>query len=176
MDQREGRQLARVPAGPGRHRDQAVGALLDGLAGEAVVDHVVQHHAAVGMHRRVQILPRAQRGDHDRRLPAGRGLQVVLQPVVGLVDDVVDREGRGRRVGMVAVPLGQFLGDPVQPFVEQGGRPRVQRRERAHDAGLALGDHQVRHGDDEQWRADHRQTQAVTEHGRQGHGRRPRKL
>jgi hypothetical protein len=59
------------------------------------------------------------------------------------------------------------LGDPVQPLVEQALRPRVQRRNN-HDPRLALGDHQVRIGDDEQRRADGGQAQAV-EQGRKAH-------
>ena len=69
---------------------------------------------------------------------------------------------------MVAVPGGQLLSDPVQPFVEQALRPRVQRRKGADDPRLALGDDQVRIGDDEQGRADRGQAQAV-EQGRQAH-------
>ena len=57
-----------MAAGAGRHRDDAVGALLDRLARELVVDHVVQHHAAIGVHRVVQVLPRAQRSDDHRHL------------------------------------------------------------------------------------------------------------
>ena len=91
-----------------------------------------------------------------------------MQPGVGAVDDLVDRIRRRRRLGMVAVPGGQLLGDPVQPFVEQALRPRVQRREGADDPRLALGDDQVRVGDDEQGRADRGQAQAV-EQGREAH-------
>jgi hypothetical protein len=69
---------------------------------------------------------------------------------------------------MVPVPGGQLLLDPVQPLVEQALRPGIERREGADDAGLALGDDQVRAGDDEERRADGRQTQAVEE-GWQAH-------
>jgi hypothetical protein len=70
---------------------------------------------------------------------------------------------------MGPVPGGQLLGDPGQPFVELGDRPGVQRRKRANNPGLALSDDQVRAGDDEQGRSDHRQAQAVAQNGRQGH-------
>ena len=64
----------------------------------------------------------------------------------------LDRAGGGlgvglplaRRVfGVRAVVRGQRLGDLGQPFVELRGRARVQRRHRAHHAGLALGDHEL---------------------------------
>ena len=55
----KGERLPGMAAGAGRDRDQAVGALLDRLAGEAVVDHVVQHDAAPAMHR-VRSRPRAR--------------------------------------------------------------------------------------------------------------------
>ena len=77
-------------------------------------------------------------------------------------------KGADGRLGMVAVPGGQLLGDPVQPFVEQALRPRVQRREGADDPRLALGDDEIGIGDDEQGRADRGQAQAV-EQGRKAH-------
>ena len=60
------------------------------------------------------------------------------------MDDLVDRIRRGRRLRMVAVPGGELLGDPVQPFVEQALRPRVERGEGTDDPRLALGDDEVR--------------------------------
>ena len=55
-----------MAAGAGRDRDQAVGALLDRLVSEAVVDDVVERDAALAMHRLVHLDARAQRGDDDR--------------------------------------------------------------------------------------------------------------
>ena len=92
----------------------------------------------------------------------------MFEPDVRLVDDLVDREGRGGRVGMVAVPRGQLLGDLVEPFVEQGFGPRIERGEGADDPGLALGDDQIGHRDDEERRADDGQPQAIEERGK-GH-------
>ncbi len=71
---------------------------------------------------------------------------------------------------MTPVPLGQILGDPVQPLVEQRRGPGVQRREGADHPRLALGQHQVGIGDDEQRRADGRQAQTLAQMWRQGHG------
>lgn len=42
-------------------RDQPVRTLVDGLASEQIVDHIVEHDAAVRMHRLVYVLARAQR-------------------------------------------------------------------------------------------------------------------
>ena len=85
-----------MAAGAGGDRDQPVGALLDRLAGEAVVDDVVQRDPAPAVDRVVHPRRRAERGDDDRHLPFGAGRHVLLEPVVGAVDDLVDREGRGR--------------------------------------------------------------------------------
>jgi hypothetical protein len=142
---------------PGSDRDQPVGALVDRLPGEAVVDDVVERDAAPAVNRLVQFLARAERGDDDRHLPLLANRHVGFEPVVGAVDDLVDRERRGRPVGMVAVVRGKRLGDFVKPLVELRGGARIERREAADDAGRALGDHQLRVGNDEQGRADHRQ-------------------
>jgi hypothetical protein len=88
-----------MAAGAGRHGDQAVGALLDGLVAN-FVDDVVQHDAAPGVHGLVHVLARAQDGDDDRHLVLGAHLHVVLQPVVALVHDLVDGEGRRGLVGV----------------------------------------------------------------------------
>ena len=48
------------------------------------------------------------------------------------------------------------LGDLGQPFVELRRGPRIERRHRADDAGLALRDHELGIADDEQRRADDR--------------------
>ena len=157
LDQGEGRDRPGMAARAGGHRDQAVGALLDRLAGEAVVDDVVQHDAAIAVHRLVHLRPRAERGDDDRHPVADADLQVVLQPGVAAMDDLVDRERRGRALRMARVPLRQRVLDAADPLRQHLLRPRVQRGEGADDAGRALRDHQVRIGDDEQRRADHGQ-------------------
>jgi hypothetical protein len=60
------------------------------------------------------------------------------------VHDLVDRERRSRRLRVPAVVRCEFLGDLGQPIIEKLRRPRVQRRHRADDAGLALGDDELR--------------------------------
>src|SRR3546814_3058675 len=77
----------------------------------------------------VEILTRAQRGDDDRHLPFRTSREIGLKTVVGAVDDLVDRERRRRTIRMHPIPRGEFLGDPVQPFVEQRLRPCVERSE-----------------------------------------------
>ena len=60
LHQREGRLHAGVPASARGDRDQTVGALLDRLVREAVVDHVVQRDPAPAAHRGEDLLARAQ--------------------------------------------------------------------------------------------------------------------
>ena len=68
--------------------------------------------------------------------------EVVLKALVGTVHDLVYREGRGGAVRMPRVVRGEFVADAAQPVVELPRGPRVERRERADDAGPALRDHQ----------------------------------
>ena len=88
-----------MAASAGRDRDHPVGAFLHRLAREAVVDDVVEADPAPAVHRLIDLDDRAQRGDDDRHLPFGAGRHVLLEPVVGAVDDLVDRERRGGRPG-----------------------------------------------------------------------------
>ena len=96
----------------------------------------MQYDAAIGMDRVIDLRHRAQRRDDDRRLVFHAHPQVVLQPLVRHVHDLVDREGGRRLVRVLGVVVGQFLGDLCQPLVELGFRPRVERRKRADDAAL----------------------------------------
>ena len=168
LDQSEGRQPPGVPPGAGGDRDQTVRALFDRLVGEAIVDDVVQGDSAPSVDRLIELLARAERGNDDRHLPFGAGRQIGLEPIVGAVDDLIDGEGSGRRIRIGAVMRRQFLGDPVQPFVELALRPGVERREGADDARLALGDHQIGAGDDEERRTDCGQPEAI-ERSAKGH-------
>ncbi len=160
-----------MSAGAGGHRDQPVGALLDGFPCKEIIDHVVQDNAAVRVHRIVDVAPRAQRGDHDRDLVLHAKLHVVLEPRVRLVHDLVHRVGSRRPVRMGLVPGVQLLRDALQPDFELIRRARIQGWKRADDPGLALRDHQLRTGDDEQGRADHRHAQTIAELLGQGHWR-----
>ena len=166
------RNLASMAAGAGRDQDQTVGALFDRLVRKFLVDHVVENDAAPAMRGLIEFLARAERGDHHRHLVLFTKRQILIEPVVRLVHDLVHRKRcrRPRRVGLV-VSRELFL-DPRQPFVEQRRRPGVQRRKRAHHTRLALRDHQIRHGNDEERRTDHGERQTALEQGRHGHSKR----
>jgi hypothetical protein len=136
---------------------------------EFLVDDVVEDDAAPIMRGLVQVLAGAERGDQHRHLVFLADREIRIEPVVGLVHDLVHRERRRQAMRIGLVPGGELFLDARDPFVEQRGRPRVQRRERADHAGLALGDHEIGHRDDEQWRADHGYRQTALEQSRHGH-------
>ena len=167
--QRERRQRAGVAAGAGADQDKAVDALFGGLARVLDVDDVVEHDAAVGMRGLDDFLRRTQRGDDDRNLMLHAGLHVLHQPVVGGVADLVDGVGRDLLLRMQRLVFAEFVLDPAQPFAELFDRTGVERRERADDAGLALGDHEFGPGDDEQRRSDHRQFERIHKRSGQRH-------
>jgi hypothetical protein len=116
------------------------------------------------MNSLIDVLARAERGDDQRDFPLRASGEVFLKPVVGLVNDEVD--GEGRRGGDAV----EFRGDALQPLVELRRRPCVKGREAAEDARLALRDHQVRPRHDEHRRGDHGQPQVLERCG-QGHWR-----
>ena len=157
-----------MAAGPGRDRHQPVGALFDRLAREPVVDHVMQGNPAPAMDRRVHILARAERGNHQRHLPLRTRREVRVEPVVRPVDDLVHPEWCGRAVRVIPVMRCQFLGDPVQPFIKLALRPRVNRRERPDHPRFALRDDQFRPRDNEHRRGDDRQAQPCDPGGKRG--------
>src|SRR3546814_2601234 len=119
--------------------------------------------AAAGMGGLVDLDAGAERGDPDRHLPAGADLDVALEPDIGAVDDLVDREGGGRAVRVRLVVAVERLGDALQPALQLDRLALllagVQRRERADDAGGALGDYQIGIRDDAQRRTARRDAQ-----------------
>ena len=94
---------------------------------------------------------------------------IVLQAIVGAVHDLVDGEGRDPTVGVGLLIGGQFGLDLDDPLLEQFLGPRIERREGADDARLALRDHQFGYRHDEQRRPDGRQRQATLQNGWHGH-------
>jgi hypothetical protein len=129
----------------------------------------MEHQAAVAPGRLDHVVGRAQRGDLDRHLVFLAEVDVVLQAVVGAVHDLVDRERRHLPVRVFLLVLAQLHGDALQPGFEHLLRPRIERRKGADDAGLALLDHQVGIGDDEQRRSDRRDREAVAQQSGEGH-------
>ena len=132
------------------NRNKAGRALFDRLVSEAVVDNVMQGDAAPAFDCCIEILDCTQRGNDDRHFPFRTGRHVLVEPVIGLVDDLVDRKRRCRLVRIVPVPCCQFFGDLVQPFVEHRLRTGIEGREASDDTRLALGDDQFGPRHDEQ--------------------------
>jgi hypothetical protein len=153
-DQRERAQGAGVPAGPGAHQDQPVHPGLQRLLGVAHVDDVVEHQAAVAVNGLDDPPRRPQAGDDDGHPVLHAQVEVVIEPVVRFVDDLVDREGRHlRSLVLLPVPV-QRIANLEEPLPEQLRRPGVQGREGADDAARALRDHQPGLGEDEHGGAD----------------------
>jgi len=90
-----------MSAGASRHQDQSVGALLDRLVRELLIDHVVEDNAAPAMRRLIELLARAERGDHHRHLVLLAERQILIEPVVRLVHDLVPANGADGRSGCV---------------------------------------------------------------------------
>ncbi|MNL59041.1 hypothetical protein D3C87_1827330 [compost metagenome] len=75
--------------------------------------------------------------------------------------DLVDRDRAHLRARVGGLEGGQLAFDLGEPLVEQFRRTRIERRERADDAGLALRQHQLRVADDEHGRGDDGQGQVL---------------
>ena len=104
--------------------ERAGGALLDRLVREELIDVVVQHDASVGMHRPIDVLAGPQRRDHERHSVFDTKVEVVTEPIVRLVHDLVDRKGSRWSLGMFFVVRLQFGCDPLEPFAEDRCGPR----------------------------------------------------
>ncbi len=107
--------------------DQAIGALLDRLSREAVVDDIVQNDAAVGVDSIVHLGPSAKGRDDDRDFVFDTGCQVLFEPRVGPVHDLVDGERRNWQVGIRIAEVGELLLDAVEPIAQRRCGASVER-------------------------------------------------
>ena len=90
-DERERRHRARMPARAGRDENQAVDARFQRLLRMTQRNHVVQHDAAVAMHRVDDLTRRcAQARDENGHLVFDAHAHVVLEPRIRLMNDLVD--------------------------------------------------------------------------------------
>ena len=149
--------------------DQAISALFNRLVRMFVVDDVVQHHTTITVGCSVDVLTCAQAGNDDGHLVFHAHRHVVLQPVVGLVDDLIDGKRCCRVVRVGQVVGGQRLGDLDQPLFKLLGRPGIERGHGADHASDALGNDQLGVTDNEQGRADDGQWQILEGTGQFGH-------
>ena len=154
-----------MPAGAGGHCDQPVDPGLSGLFRMAAGGHVVEHQAAIAVHRIDHFAHRPQAGDDDGHAVLHAQRKVRLQARVAVVDDEVHRVGRRLR------GVGQAGLDLFQPGLEAAALALVQRREAADDAAVAAGQHQLRVGHQKHGRRHQGQAQTAVEQGGQGHGR-----
>jgi hypothetical protein len=151
-----------MAASAGRHQDQAVDAGFQRLLRMPDRDHVMQHDAAVAVDRIHHLFRRrAQRGNDDRDAVLDAHLDIMREAVVGLMHDLVDRDRPHLRIRIGSLVGGEIGLDVGQPRIEQFRRARIERRERADDAGLALRRDECRTAGDEERRTDHRQTQVL---------------
>ncbi|MCY1426472.1 hypothetical protein D9M71_422930 [compost metagenome] len=160
-DQGEGTPGPGVATGAGGNCDQAIDAGFRSFLGMTAGGHVVEHQAAVAVHGVHHFLHRAQAGDDDRDALLHADGQVGLQARVAVVDDEVDREGRG--------VLPQACFNFLQPGAEATALPLVQGREAADDAVVAARQDQLGVGHQEHRRSHDRQAQTLIEQGGQRH-------
>jgi hypothetical protein len=128
-----------MAASAGGNRDQPVGAFFNRLMRVAVVDNVVERNPAPGVDRIIEFGAGTKRGDDQRDLIFLAGRDILFEAVVRAVDDLIDCEGGGRCLGVVAVVRGKRFGDFVNPFAKLALRPSVKRREASDDARPCTG-------------------------------------
>ena len=158
-----------MAAGAGAHQHQPVDARLQRLLGMPDGDHVVKYHAAIFVHFLDHVGGSAQAGDDHRHAAPHADIEIVLEPIVGLVDDLVHREGCDFGTGMGAAMILQGGLDRFDPALEHFGRSRIQGGERSHHPAHALRDDEIGIGNDEHRRRDHGQRHAALELLDQGH-------
>ena len=143
--------------GTGADQDQSVHARLERLLGMPDTDHVMEYNASIFVDLLHDIVRRAQAGDDHRHAMTHTGIQIAIEPVVGVMDNLVDRirgdSGPGLRLPMSV----ERALDLRQPGIEDFGGARVQCREGPDHAIDTLLDDQRRDADDEHGCADDRQ-------------------
>ena len=152
-----------MTARAGADRNDAVDALLHGLARMAHADDIVEDDAAIRMHGFDDVFGRSQARNDDWHLVAHADFHVGHKPRVATVHDLVDREWRNRGIG-VGLRVGcEARLDVHDPFLQALLRSCIERRERSDNARRALRHDEVGHRDDEHRCANERDAQVARE-------------
>ena len=160
---------AGVPARACAHRDEPIDARFERLLRMPDLDDVMEDDPAVVVDAGHERRRRRKRGDHDRHPVREHNFEIRIEPLVRLVHDEIHRE-RWHSASRILIPeAGELALDAREPPIELVLRPRVERRKRADDAGLALLDHEIGPGDEEHRRAEYRDAQGVANMGGQRH-------
>ena len=147
-----------MPACSGGDSDDSVRPLFNGLPRKAVVNDIVKGDATPFVNSLIDVFPRAERRDDDRNPPRSANFKVFFNARIGTMNDLVHRKGRRRHVGIIPIPSRQLFDNLMQLFVQLRLRTGVERREGAHNAGLAPRDDEFWTRDDKHRRADDRQS------------------
>ena len=99
------------------NRDQAISTFLKRFARKDRVDDIVQNNAAIGVDGLVHFFTRAERRDDDRHFVFHTHLNIVVETVIGLVNDLVHRKWCRRAIRVLRVILCEFCCDPIKPLV-----------------------------------------------------------
>ena len=139
-----------MPTRTGCHSNQSISALFYGLLGKAVVDDIVDNDTAIGMDSFVYINSCAERCYDDGNFVLHAQFNILHQPVIGLVNDLVDSKRSCRFVWISLIIGVQFPGNTLQPLFQYFYRARVESWKRSDDTGFTLRDDQVWIGNNEQ--------------------------
>ena len=147
-----------MAARPCAHGNDPIDPQLRALLGMAVLDHVLEHQAAIGLQLPDQIAIGGQRQHYDGHLVLEDNLQIGLKPGVTGMRDEVDGIGQ----------VSDTRRNPRNILVQNRSRARIKRGHRANDPGAALCDHQIRGRGDEHRPGHHREAQFGAKTGRKG--------
>lgn len=100
-------------------------------------DDVVEDQSSPSMHPGNDIVRRRKACDNQRYFILGAKIEVVREPAVRSVNNLIDRERRDFGAGICVGERREFRGDPCEPIVEHLFRPRIERGKGADDAILA---------------------------------------
>ncbi len=154
-----------MPASTCTDGNDPIDAILDGFARMPETDHVMKDESTVAMHCLDDIARRSQARDDDRYLVLDAGFHIRVNAGIALVDDLVHGK-RGDGLSRILLhERRQLVFDLPNPAVECLLWSRIERRESADDAGLALFDDELRYRNDEHGRADQGQAKATVQRG-----------
>jgi len=123
----------------------------------AQIRDVVEDESPIAVHVLDDGTRGLERRDDDRHLVPHANLDVVGEPVIRFVHDLIDRKRRDAPRRIRGSRRRERGLDPEDPGFELFLRPRVERRKGTHDPAETLRDDEIRVRDDEQRRPDHRQ-------------------
>ena len=148
-----------MSAGAGTYRYDAVNTLIDRLLSVTNIDDIVEDDTTVTVHGINDVGRRTKARDNNRHPVPDTHFHIMLEPVIALMNDLINGKWGDGNAGILTLVRRQLLGYLRQPLIEHRFGTGVERRKSTNNPCLTLCQYQFGSRDDKHRCPDRRNAQ-----------------